>query len=443
MRCGGNGRKARVAATIIAKGTERMRPTPPEEHDLPRVLAPVILGSDFCCHAYIRCFWEAYRVRPIVLAGADIKSVNSGFCDYRVVPGVDHPDVLLPQLEHLGDELIASGKVPFLVGCGDHYARLVSQNKPEIEKRWYTPYLDFDLLDDITQKERFYRICEELGIPYPKTVFLDCGDPSATVDDGGFTYPLIAKPSNSAAWHYAKFEGQQKVYLIQDRAELEALFAQLQASTYDKLLIVQEFIPGDDTQIRILSAYTDAEQNPVFMVGGRVVLEDHSPTAIGNPAVIVSEQLDAVADDALRFMRHVGYRGMANFDIKYDERDGKYKFFEINTRPGRSSAFVLQAGINFAKVQVDDVLLGKRLPHITDTKPFIYTTVPPYVIKRSIAEDDIRKQVLDGFKTGITRYALDWPQDSLRQRFWANVTYYHQIGKFRRYFWGAGAERLA
>ena len=420
-----------------------MRPARPAQSDLPRMLAPVILGSDFCCYSYIRCFWEAYGVKPIVLASADIKSVRSRFCDYRVIPGIDRPEVCLPELERLGDELIAAGKIPFLVGCGDHYARLVSENKPQIEERWYTPYLDFELLDDITQKERFYEICEEIGVPYPKTVYLDCGDKTATVDDGGFMYPVIAKPSNSAAWHYAEFEGQQKVYLIHSCEQLEALYKQLQETTYDKLLIVQEFIPGDDTQIRILSSYLDAAGDPVFMVGGRVMVEDHSPTAIGNPAVIVSEQLDAVSDDALRFMRHVGYRGMANFDVKYDERDGTYKFFEINTRPGRSSDFVRQAGINFAQVQVDDVLMGEKRPRISNTKPFIYTTVPPYVVKRSIDDDAIRRQVLDGFRTGLTHYALDWDEDCMGQRFWSKVTYYHQIDKFRKYFWGDGAKNLA
>lgn len=420
-----------------------MRPARPAQSDLPRMLAPVILGSDFCCYSYIRCFWEAYGVKPIVLASADIKSVRSRFCDYRVIPGIDRPEVCLPELERLGDELIAAGKIPFLVGCGDHYARLVSENKPQIEERWYTPYLDFELLDDITQKERFYEICEEIGVPYPKTVYLDCGDKTATVDDGGFMYPVIAKPSNSAAWHYAEFEGQQKVYLIHSREQLEALYKQLQETTYDKLLIVQEFIPGDDTQIRILSSYLDAAGDPVFMVGGRVMVEDHSPTAIGNPAVIVSEQLDAVSDDALRFMRHVGYRGMANFDVKYDERDGTYKFFEINTRPGRSSDFVRQAGINFVQVQVDDVLMGEKRPRISNTKPFIYTTVPPYVVKRSIDDAAIRRQVLDGFRTGLTHYALDWDEDCMGQRFWSKVTYYHQIDKFRKYFWGDGAKNLA
>ncbi len=62
--------------------------------------------------------------------------------------------------------------------------------------------------------------------------------------------------------------------------------------------------------------------------------------------------------------------------------------------------------------------------------------MPPYVVKRSVDDPAIRKQVLDGFKTGVTRYALDWPQDCARQRFWSKVTYYHQIDKFRKVLLG-------
>ncbi|XCB29037.1 hypothetical protein RQN30_07045 [Arcanobacterium hippocoleae] len=91
---------------------------------------------------------------------------------------------------------------------------------------------------------------------------------------------------------------------------------------------MQEFVPGDDTQIRILSVYTDKNSDPVFAVGGRVVLEDHAPGAIGNPAVIIPEQNEKVLADALRFMKHVGYHGMANFDVKFDERDGTYRFLK-------------------------------------------------------------------------------------------------------------------
>lgn len=416
----------------------------PDERDLPRLLQPVIVGSDFSCYAFVRCFQEAYGVRSIVLGSADVKSVSrSRFVDYRVVSDLDQADTMVPLLMDMGERLINEGKVPFLVGCGDHYARLISEHKATLQQRFHVPYIDFDLLDEITQKENFYKICDEVGIPYPRTVFLDCADPAATVDDGGFDYPLIAKPSNSAAYHYAEIPNKKKVFLVHDRDELASIFESLQASTYDRSLIVQEFVPGDDTQIRILSAYTDAQGDPVFMCGGRVILEDHAPGAIGNPAIIIPERNRKVMEDALRFMRHVGYHGMANFDVKFDERDGSYRFFEINTRPGRSSAFVRQAGVNFAKVMVDDLVLGKSQGRLDADEPFVYTTVPPYVVRRSVADEALRRQVLDAFRDGTAAFPLYWNRDGASQHFWASLTYYHQISKFKKYVWGAEAKNYA
>ncbi|XCB29038.1 hypothetical protein RQN30_07050 [Arcanobacterium hippocoleae] len=183
------------------------------EKELPRLLQPVIVGADFSGYAYVRCFWEAYGIHSIVLGSSEIKAVSqSKFVDYRVVEGLDTEEILLKHTRELGKELAEQGKVPFLVGCGDHYARIISHLKPQLEEYFYVPYIDFDLLDELTQKENFYKICDEIGIPYPRTVFLDCNDPEAKCSDGGFSYPLIAKPSNSAAYHYAKIPNKKKVF---------------------------------------------------------------------------------------------------------------------------------------------------------------------------------------------------------------------------------------
>lgn len=410
------------------------RPDNVPEERLGELLQPVILGADYSAYAYVRAFWEAYYVKPIILASFDVKSISrTRFADYRVVPGVDREDRLMETLSELGEELCAQGRVAFLVTCGDFYARIVSKNKPSLERWFYTPVVDFDVLDFVTQKENFYRVCEEVGIDYPKTRFLDCSDASAEVDDEGFRYPLVAKPSNSAAYHYAEFPGKKKVFVVETPEELRSIYAALQASCYDESLIVQEFVPGDDSHMYAVYAYADDRSEPVFMVCGHVGLEDHHPGAIGNAVAIAPETSDELTAAAARFLKRVGYHGMCCFDAKLDPRDGSFRFLEMNARPGRSSWLVLLSGINYARIQVEDAVLGTRPAPVEPAAGWVYVGAPRSVIARCMAAGPLRDRILEAYRTGRAHFALDWSADSLSQRFWARVNYLHQVQKFRRY----------
>lgn len=410
------------------------RPENIDRDELSQKIQPVILGADYSCYAYVRAFWEAYHVRSIIYAGSDIKSISrTKFADYRVEEGVDSEDVLIPLLKRVGDQLCVEGKVPFLVTCGDFYARIVSKHKPELERWYYTPVVDFDVLDFVTQKQNFYEVCEEVGMSYPKTRFLDCSLKGATPNDEGFTYPLVAKPSNSAHYHYAEFEGKKKVFVIQSREELCRVYSALQGSCYDDSLIVQEFVPGGDSHMYALYCYVDKDSNPVFTVCCHVGLEDHHPSAIGNAVAIVPEPNEEMTASAARFLKKVGYHGMCCFDAKYDARDGSYRFLEVNARPGRSSWLVLLSGINFARIQVEDVVLGIDPMPVEPKGGWAYVGVPKAVIERCMPNVPVKERVLAAYDNGTASFALDWPGDSLAQRFWAKVNFEHQVSKFKRY----------
>ena len=149
--------------------------------DVARRLQPVVVGGDILAYSYVRELHRAYGVeRTIVLATQDIKMLSSSrFTDYRLEPLIHDPEDLYDALERVAAEVRAADpeRVLLVLGCDDCHARMLSSSKPRLEAAGYTvPYLDFALLDDITQKRRFYELCEELDVPYPKARYFDCSE---------------------------------------------------------------------------------------------------------------------------------------------------------------------------------------------------------------------------------------------------------------------------
>ena len=67
------------------------------------------------------------------------------------------------------------------------------------------------------------------------------------------------------------------------------------------------------------------------------MLEEHTPTAIGNnvATITMSDYNEDLMKKIQFLMEDIGYEGLADCDLKYDYRDGKYKMFEINIRQGK------------------------------------------------------------------------------------------------------------
>ncbi|MBM6999527.1 hypothetical protein I3I95_05205 [bacterium] len=410
------------------------------EQDVKDRLVPVLLGGDILTYSCVRSFYSAYGVRSLVIAGFDAKIISSSrFADLRVVPHVDQEEVAVQALREVGAELVAQGKVPLVLGTGDWYARTLSEHKEELSAWFVVPYIDFPLLDEITQKERFYQICEELGIDYPKTWVYDCADPSVRIDTESLTYPVIAKPSNSARYHYAEIPNKKKVYTIATPGELAELFENLQKSSYDRELIVQDLVPGADDGLRTITCYSDAQGDVRVWSTGHVLLEDHMPTAVGNPVCIMMERNDAIAGQAARFLKHVGYHGYANFDVKYDPRDGKYRFFEINTRPGRNSFYMSIGGVNFVTLAVEDLVLHHQIPRRVACDEGLYTVVPRMVVNRTVKDAELRRRACALFDAGKAQNPLFFREDTLAHSFWSHAMYFNQIRKFKRYVWDVNA----
>ena len=218
-------------------------------------ITPVLLGADLNCYNVARAFHEAYGVRSY--AFGRYKVGNTEYCrivKFRAVPDIDDPEVMLNTLEefagrHAGEKLI-------LMGCTDDYATLIIKYQKRLGEHYIISCPDEALTEDITLKARFYEYCEHYDIPYPRTVVLSKSD---AVDTADFSYPIIIKPSSSVLYWKHPFDGMQKVYRAHSQREAESIVSAIYASGYPDKIIVQDTIPGDDSQMYTLTAYCGSD----------------------------------------------------------------------------------------------------------------------------------------------------------------------------------------
>lgn len=416
--------------------------------EIQKLLCPVIIGGDILAYSYVREFNRAYGINKcVVLATQNIKMLSeSKFTDYRIEPGIHEPEGLYSALERVAHELLAAdpNRVLLVVGCDDCHARMLSSGKARLEAAGYTvPYIDFSLLDEITQKRRFYEICEELDIPYPKTWYFDCGSNGPeSLPVESLPFPLIAKPSNSAKFQDATIPHKRKIYEVQTADELSSIWNDISNSDYDSELVIQDFIPGEDDAIRTLTTFSNSDGEVCVVSGGVVCVQDHDPTALGNPLCILGEREPLIIECAKRFLAHTKYRGFANFDIKFDNRDGSFRFFEVNTRCGRNTYYMSLGGVNFVTLIVREFVLGEKIDYTEAYRPFVYCCVPKYVLKRSMTNQQRLQQALGTLKVTRDPYPLHYSPDSIQHNMWAKIMLENQIRKFKRFYWDTNGEQL-
>src|SRR5665648_428559 len=111
------------------------------------------------------------------------------------------------------------------------------------------------MMNNLIHKEKFYQLCEKSGVDYPDTFVHHAS--MGRIFDLPFAPPFIIKPSNGIEYWRNPFENQNKVYKVGTREELESVLTEIYKSGYKDSIIIQDFIPGDDTFMRVLTNYSD------------------------------------------------------------------------------------------------------------------------------------------------------------------------------------------
>lgn len=396
------------------------------------IITPVLLGADLNCYNVARAFHEAYGIISYAFGRYSIGvTENTRIIKFRAIEDFDKSTVFVNilnsfALEHRGETMI-------LIGCTDDYVSLIINNKALLPNCFIIPYIDTPLMEDITLKETFYNYCEKFALPYPATTIYEKGQLLEII----YEYPVIIKPSSSVLYWKYPFDGMKKVYRAHNKKEAEQIISDIYKAGYPEKLIIQDMIPGDDSMMYTMTAYCDRNNKVRMMCLGHVLLEEHTPKGLGNHAAIITEENKDLSEKLKKFLEEIKYTGFANFDIKYDGRDGIYKLFEINIRQGRSNYYVTAAGFNIARCLVEDYIENKPYDgcHINSNKIY-WRYIPDSIVHRyTDAELWERVRALKNAKKAYSsmRYNPDL-RFNIKRRVFIMLHEYRHIGKYKKYY---------
>ena len=365
-------------------------------------IQPLLFGGDINVYSVARAFHEAYGVKSIAygIFPAPFPCVPSAILDYRCCPENEDPAAFLRNVKAVAAE--HPDKTVLVMGCGDSYVKLAAHLKDQFPANARCNYIDADMLDRLINKEYFYQLCDKYGIDHPATFIYE----GSMGHD--FSLPCICQ-----SWE-----------------ELLAALDLVYAAGYPGKMILQEFIPGDDTYMRVLTNYSDTHGKVKLMCLGHTLLEEHSPHGIGNHAVIITEYDKDLTDRIRGMLEDLHYVGFSNFDIKYDQRDGKYKVFEINCRQGRSNYYVTGSGQNIAKYLVGDLVEGKDLPLTVTKNQSLWRMIPLFAAYKFIPKR-YHAQMKALAKAGADHHSVVYPADNGFDRTWR--VWKNHIGNYVRF----------
>lgn len=395
-------------------------------------IQPVLIGADLNCYNVARAFHEAYNVKSIAFGRYELGATkNSNIIEFNIEEKINESKVLVERLIKLSDTL--KDKKLILMGCTDEYAELIIDNKDKLKHKYIIPYINKELKEELISKDSFYSMCEKFNLPYPKTYIYSKND---SVENVNFAYPIIVKPADSISYWHNTFENMKKAYLVNDYNEFKEVVNLIYSSGYSENLIIQDFIPGDDSKMRVLTAYSDKSGKVKMMCLGHVLLEEHTPKGIGNHAAIITEFNEEIMIKFKNFLENINYVGFSNFDIKYDERDNEYKVFEINLRQGRSNYYVTGSKNNIAKYIVDDYVLNKELSLKLCKDEYFWRVIPDNIVYKFVKDESLVNKAKKLVKENKCSSSFKYDKDlkwNLKRRIYLKLFDINQMRKFKKY----------
>lgn len=284
------------------------------------------------------------------------KKLDHFCCRTRVCEEIIQADTaseeLINTLEALGPRLEQKA---VLFPCTDLSVLTLSRNRQCLSEWYHVALPAPEVVEMLVDKVSFYTYAEEAGLPIPRTFFLkNRMDAERAVEV--LTFPCIMKPPmKTPTWEK---NTKEKVYKVNSPEEALALYDV--CSNWADILMIQEWIEGNDASLYSCNCYFNKDSQPLVTFIARKIRQ--WPPETGTSCLGEECRNDFVLEESVRLFRSVNYRGLGYVEMKRDERTGKHYIIEPNIgRPTGRSAIAEAGGVELLYTMYCDAL-GLPLP---------------------------------------------------------------------------------
>lgn len=295
----------------------------------------VLDGNERSALAITRCLGR-HGVRPLV--GAESSASLAGASRHcrarlRYTSPYQDPSRFIADI----DQLIAANEIGCLLPATDVTTLLLARHRD----RWPAtrlPTARWEQIDLLSNKAALFRLAEDLGIPSPRTHYIDSPAAALTLADD-LDYPAVLKPFRSRILRDDGWLGTA-VRIAPDAATLRDLVS-TRPEFRDYPFLVQEFISGEG------AGYFALYDHDTLIADFCHLRLREKPPSGGVSVLSESSQVDPrLREHARRLFNHTGWHGVAMVEFKLGA-DGTPYLMEVNTRFWGSLQLAIDAGLEF------------------------------------------------------------------------------------------------
>jgi D-aspartate ligase len=222
----------------------------------------------------------------------------------------------------------------------DETVAALSKYREELGEFYRVPTPAWETVKWLWDKRNTYKLAEKLGIPIPRTWYVNCARDLEQLEDH---FPVALKPAIKEHFIY---ETKAKAWRANNLIQLRQLFENAVRFMPSDEVMIQDIVPGDGVSQYAYCSLFKQRDSLASMVTCR--RRQHPPEFARASTYVESVENPLLEEMSNRFLRAINYYGLVELEYKRDSRDGEFRLLDVNGRTWGYHTIGRSAGVDFA-----------------------------------------------------------------------------------------------